>query len=143
MYGAGHGGMEAILVLGMASFNNLVSAVMINSGNLVSSLAEGSDVEAILTQLSPLWSLPAWQFFMGGIERIMAMILHVALSVLVYQAVKEKQKMWMYPIAILLHAAINFVVILVANHGSLVLAEAVTLAGTLGVCVLAKKTSQN
>lgn len=43
MYGAGHGGMEAVLILGMTSFNNLVSAVMINSGHLVSSLAEGSD----------------------------------------------------------------------------------------------------
>ncbi|MGN0158275.1 MAG: YhfC family intramembrane metalloprotease [Brotaphodocola sp.] len=142
MYGAGHGGMEAVLILGMASFNNLISTIMINSGRLVSSLAEGSDVDAILTRLSPLWTLPAWQFFMGGIERIMAMVIHVALSVLVYHSVKEKQNRWLYPAAILLHAGINFSVIVVANHGSLVLAESITLLGTLLVCWIAKKASE-
>lgn len=139
MYGAGHGGMEAVLVLGIASFNNLISAVMLNSGKLVSSLAEGSDVEVILTKLSPLWTLPSWQFFMGGIERLMAIVLHIALSVLVYQSVKNKKDKWCYPAAILLHALINMVVILVANHGSLVLAEVVTLVGTLSVCWFARK----
>lgn len=143
MYGAGHGGMEAVLILGMTSFNNLVSAVMINSGHLVSSLAEGSDVEAIISHLSPLWTLPAWQFFMGGFERIMAITLHIALSVLVYQAVRKKCCLWLYPTAILLHAGINFIVIMAANYGSLILAEGVTLIGTLVVCGFAKRISQD
>ncbi len=142
MYGAGHGGMEAILILGFASFNNLISAVMVNTGNLVSSLAEGSDVDAIIANLSPLWTLPSWQFFMGGIERLMAMSLHIALSVLVYQSVRNKKKLWYYPIAVLLHAMINTVVILAANHGSLLLTEVLNLAGTFLVCRFAVKSDE-
>ena len=33
MYGAGHGGLEAVLILGMASVNNLLYSVMINTGS--------------------------------------------------------------------------------------------------------------
>ena len=35
MYGAGHGGVEAMLLCGVASINNIASAVMINSGTHV------------------------------------------------------------------------------------------------------------
>ena len=34
MYGAGHGGMEAMLLCGVASISNIASAVMINSGTM-------------------------------------------------------------------------------------------------------------
>ena len=137
MYGAGHGGMEAVLVLGIPSINNLVSAVLLNSGKFLSSLADDSNAQQVLERLSPLWTLPAWQFFLGGVERILAICLHVALSLLVYRAVKEKRRWYLYPCAILLHAALNMVVVLIANHGSLVLAELATLAGTVAVGALA------
>ena len=39
MYGAGHGGVEAMLLCGVASINNIASAVMINSGTMSAQLA--------------------------------------------------------------------------------------------------------
>ena len=39
-------------------------------------------------QLSALWTTPAPLFFVSGIERISAIILHIGLSLLIYRAVK-------------------------------------------------------
>ena len=32
MYGAGHGGVEAMLLLGLTSINNIANSTLINSG---------------------------------------------------------------------------------------------------------------
>ena len=46
-------------------------------------------------QLKALWELPAYQFYLGGVERISAIVLQICLSVLVYKAVKtENKKFW-------------------------------------------------
>lgn len=131
MYGAGHGGFEAILLLGVASINNLVNSLLLNSGAFAAVLSEGVDMQQALEAVSPLATLPSWQFFLGGMERLMAMALQIALSLLVFQAVKDRRSRYLYPVAILLHAAVNAVVVVIANHGSLALAETATLAGTL------------
>ena len=41
-----------------------------------------------MSQLSALWTTPAPLFFVSGIERISAIILHIGLSLLIYRAVK-------------------------------------------------------
>ena len=131
MYGAGHGGLEAILLMGLTSINNLVRSVMINSGALVSALPEGADAEQALTTLSPLWTVPAWQFYLGGVERMMAMAIHIALSLLVYQAVRYRKRGYLFFLAILFHFLINMVVVLIADYSSVVMAEVSTLIGTI------------
>lgn len=65
MYGAGHGGLEAVLILGMASVNNLIYSVMINTGSLVSALSENMDSQQVLESLAPLGQLPALAVFSG------------------------------------------------------------------------------
>ena len=44
---------------------------------------------------------------MVGVERLVAICLHIALSVLAFQAVKRPGKRWLYPAAILLHAGMD------------------------------------
>lgn len=139
MFGAGHGGMEAVLILGVPSINNLVSSVLLNSGKFVSSLADDANAQKVMESLAPLGNLPAWQFFLGGIERIIAIGLHIALSLLIYKAVKERSRRWFFPLAILLHAAVDMVAVILANHGQLILTEVVTLAATLIIGFLAWK----
>ncbi len=143
MYGAGHGGMEAVLILGMASFNNIFTSLLLNSGKFMDALAESADVQQMLDAVAPLGTLPAWQFFLGGVERILAIFLHLGLSLLVYQAVRNRGKWYYYPLAILLHMVINAVVIMIANNGNLVLAEGVTFAGTAAVVWFSWQTVWN
>ena len=85
--GMGHGGIEAMLLIGMTYVNNLIYIVMINSGYFDSLIAQtaglGMDIsqlELISTQLSG--ASPAL-FLLAGLERILAMTGHVAMSMLV------------------------------------------------------------
>ena len=90
MYGIGHGGVEAILIGGLSGISNLVSMLMINSGAMQNTLAvlPAESANQTVSLLSALWTTPAPLFFVSGIERISAIILHIGLSLLIYRAVK-------------------------------------------------------
>ena len=137
MYGVGHGGIEAILIVGLASVSNLVTSIMINAGTLEASLGalDQATKEATLTQLSALWTTPSYQFFLSGIERIVAVTLHIALSVLVFQAVKlGKKRYWFLAFAI--HVGVDFATVIAANDLNLVLVEVMLAVLVAGVVVL-------
>lgn len=137
MYGVGHGGIEAILIVGLASVSNLVTSIMINAGTLEASLGalDQATKEATLTQLSALWTTPSYQFFLSGIERIVAVTLHIALSVLVFQAVKlGKKRYWFLAFAI--HVGVDFATVIAANYLNLVLVEVMLAVLVAGVVVL-------
>lgn len=106
MYGVGHGGIEAILVVGLTYFSNLVVALMINSGQIQALLAmsgaNDATYEQAMTQLMTLSAIQPLMFYMAGLERICAIIFHISASYLVYLAVKEKKLCW-YLLAIFLH----------------------------------------
>ena len=95
MYGAGHGGVEAMLLCGVASISNVASAVMINSGTMSAQLATLDAEKAADTAaaLSALWTTPSLTFFAGGVERIIAVVLHLSLSILVFQSIRKKAPM--------------------------------------------------
>lgn len=140
MYGVGHGGIEAMLIVGLTSVNNLLAAVMINNGGIESSLSlmDEATRAATVEQLSALWTLPGYQFFLGGIERIFAIVLQIALSVIVYQAVKQgKKSYWLLAFAV--HAFVDFVTVVAANYLHIVLVEVfvgILAAGAVGLAVL-------
>ena len=112
MYGAGHGGAEAILILGLTSINNLITSIMINSGAIQLSMASLPNElqETTFQQLTVLWQLPAWQFYMGGVERLSAIALQIGFSVLMYTAVKTGQKKYLIG-AYLAHFAADFLMV--------------------------------
>ena len=135
MYGAGHGGIEAIMILGIASINNLTYSVLINTGQ--TALLTGSvppellgQVEAAVTTLK---TTPSWHFLMGGTERIFAIILHLALSVFVWFAVKNKNRRYLFPFAILVHALVDGATVILSDKGVPLYA----LEGVIAVLALA------
>lgn len=106
-HGIGHGCFEALYVMLAAGIQNLVFAIMINAG-LFDGLVEQAAASG--TDVSSLKALPAQLMAMTPVtglvviyERILAIILHVGLSVLVFYSVR-KSKVWMYILAIILHA---------------------------------------
>lgn len=113
MYGAGHGGIEAVLLGGMAGLSNLLTSVMINSGSLEKLLPAGdADIQAVLSQLT---ELPSWQFLLAGMERCSAVVLHIVLSYLVYLGVKNK-KIQFYFLAVGIHFAVDAGVVYAARY---------------------------
>ena len=105
-YGIGHGGVEAILLVGLTMASNLILAVTVSAGGMTD--------PAVLEMAEQLASIPAGMFLWTAFERAGAIILHLALSVLVFAAVREPGKKWLFPAAILIHAAIDFIAV-VAN----------------------------
>ena len=116
MYGAGHGGIEAFLILGMSSMSNLLTAAMINGGLMEKTMTalEPAQQEVTYHQLSVLWTTPAYQFYLAPVERISAIALQIALSILVYSAVKTGRKLHLAA-AFGLHFAVDFLTVVCAS----------------------------
>lgn len=93
--GLGHGGIEAMVITGIAMVNNLAYAAMINSGTFGSILAQSASAGVDVSQLEmisqQLISYPAPMFLLGAFERILAMTAHAAMSMLVCYGVAHKK----------------------------------------------------
>ena len=98
-YGIGHGGIEAFLVAGLTMVSNLIFGLTYTHGGEIPS--------EILPAVEALLAVPAQMFLWSGLERLSAMALHMALSILVFASVRTNRR-WLYPAAILIHGAVDF-----------------------------------
>lgn len=116
MYGAGHGGFEVMFLIGTTMLNNLIYAIMINTNQMYSTMSAlpADQQEELKAVIDSLITMKPYQFFVGYIERIPAVAIHISLSVLVWIAVTQK-KTWMYPLAIVLHALVDGLMVIIAD----------------------------
>lgn len=93
--GLGHGGIEAILLVGITYINNLIYIVMINNGTFDALLAQtaalGVDVSQLELIRTQLISTTPGLFLLGGLERLLTMVCHLAMSALVCYGVAHKK----------------------------------------------------
>ena len=113
-YGIGHGGIEVVAILGITYINYLVYAVMINTGTFQTVvdqlMAQAPDQIGQVDQMvALLTTFSGGKVMLDVVERIFAVMFHVGASVLVFYACREKDKFWLYPFAIVLHTAMDFV----------------------------------
>ena len=130
-YGIGHGGAEAILLVGMTMISNLVLAAMVSSG--------GTTDPVVLEAAAQLASTPAAMFLWAAVERAGAIALHLSLSVLVFAAVRRPGKMWLFPAAILIHAVTNFITVVSNAHLPVAATEIVVLIVAAIVALFARR----
>lgn len=123
-YGAGHGGCEAVLLTGVTMLNNLI-LLHTPPDTLPAEVAEA---------VGGLADIPAGMFLWAGFERVVAVALHVSLSVLVFAAVRSG-KSRLFLLALLLHAAGDFAVV-TANAMLPTAATELMLAAFTGAVVL-------
>ena len=140
MYGAGHGGIEAILTLGLAYMGNIVMSVLINAGqtDMLTATATGEAAEQLKAVLDSLVTTAPWTYLLAIVERALAITTHICLSVLVFFAVKKPDKGWLFPTAILLHAALDGVMVILAAHLPTVAVEGCLAVMVLGLVLLAR-----
>ena len=81
--GLGHGGIEAILITGLAYVSNLVFLVMLQTGGFDALLAQTADPTALLATRDALMNTSWSLFLLAGFERLLAMTCHAAMSMLV------------------------------------------------------------
>lgn len=129
MYGAGHGGIEVLLILVASMISNLMISLSINNGtinDILSSMDEttlGQYTQAI----TALCATPSWYFILSIVERISAFTAQLCMSLLVFKAVKDKQYIYLL-ISFLFHLLLDAVAVLAQYIiGNLIVVELVIL----------------
>ena len=90
-YGIGHGGIEAMLTLGATYATMIVVAFYLRHGNQSAALATmGGSAEALSTYTAALGQLTTGTVLLAMAERAGAMILHLALSLFVFLAARDR-----------------------------------------------------
>ena len=108
-YGIGHGGFESIYI-GVQLLMFPIMGIMINSGmgdQITTGMDEAMKATA-LAQIEGYASLTIPECLLGVFERIPSIVTHIAFSVLVFAAAREKKYVFLYPVAILIHAFVDF-----------------------------------
>lgn len=141
-YGIGHGGIEAILVLGLTAINNIAIAQLVNSGSIetITNGLTGAQLEQVQAQIAAVASFGAANLLLGLAERAIAMTLHISLSVVVFRAVRQRKAGYL-GLAVALHALFDVPAALFqcgVLHSTW-LVEALLLVLCLGCAAYAKK----
>jgi uncharacterized membrane protein YhfC len=113
MMGAGHGGIEAI-ILGVLGLVNIVGLYFISQNQL---LQDMSPEQAALVdqQIQAVLSAPWHGVLLGALERVFALCFHLSASLLVMQVFVRGRFFWLI-LAILWHALINFIAVVAVSQ---------------------------
>jgi len=113
--GLGHGGIEAMVLIGMTYVSNLLYVAMINTGAIEGVIAQteamGVEVAAeVYALVDTLVNGPAYLYLLAGYERILAMIGHVAMTLVVFYFMSKKQTLKGIGICVLYHFVMDSMV---------------------------------
>jgi len=108
MIGAGHGGIEAVL-LGLLAAYALLQALALRGVDLAT-VVPADQLQTARLQLEAYWATPWYGVLLGPVERLFAICLHLSLSVMVLQCFTRRQWLWL-PLAIGWHALLDAVAV--------------------------------
>ena len=129
LVGVGHGGVEALL-LGVLGLLSVISMIALRNVDPATLGLPPDQLEPAMQQMEDFWTAPVYMAFLGLVERVFAITLHLALSVMVLYSVVFRKPVWFW-IALLWHAFVDaLVVYLLPTVGEL------GIEGVVGVCAL-------
>jgi uncharacterized membrane protein YhfC len=117
-YGAGHGGIESMMLVGL----NVLSIGVILLTN-PEALPPG--------QLAPILATPIYLPLVGLYERIMTMIIQIGLSIMVLESIRKSDKRYLIA-AVGLHTMLNFLAVSAVGYGVIV-SEMIVTAFAIGL----------
>jgi uncharacterized membrane protein YhfC len=106
-YGLGHGGLESILIGSLGMAQAFALAMLLNSGQLDATLGRALAPDALASLHAGLERLSVVTAGLSAIERLIALLIQLGLSLLVWRAVETRRPAFL-ALAFLLHAAIDF-----------------------------------
>ena len=113
-HGIGHGGFEALFILGITYIEYFVFAIMLNQGSFVELMIEPVKdtltpevVKQITGIVEQITTFSAATMGVALVDRLIAVLYHIGASIMVFYAVKDKKKWWLYPLSILIHTVID------------------------------------
>ncbi len=114
--GAGHGGAEAMLLVGLTYINNLYLSLAINSGSL-KALSGMLPAESLEKAAHSLVGTPPYTFLLGGVERVFTIALHIALSVLLIYFMMKGRTFLGFVLVTFVHTGVDFTAVLLQARG--------------------------
>lgn len=112
LLGAGHGGVEAI-VLGILVFISYFIMIAMQGIDLTK-IVSGTQLSVAQAQLTAYWSYPWLDSLLGAVERLFTLCVQVSFSVMVLQVFTRKKLYWLF-IAITWHASIDAIAVYAAS----------------------------
>lgn len=113
-HGIGHGGFEALFILGITYIEYFVFAIMLNQGSFVELMIEPVKdtltpevVKQITGIVEQITTFSVATMGVALVDRLIAVLYHIGASIMVFYAVKDKKKWWLYPLSILIHTVID------------------------------------
>ena len=140
MYGAGHGGVEALYIGVITQISNLSLAATVNAGKageLLSTLS-GAQYDAAAQQLRSLCQSESSLFFLAGLERVLAVALHISLSLILFKGLRERRP-GLVALCFVLHFALDAILVLINKAFGMIAAEAFCTVFVLLVVLLTAK----
>ncbi len=112
MMGIGHGGIEAIILVGFGMISYIATALMVNSMGIggiaeMSGITDEANLALLNQQVNGIAAFAISTALVNIVERVLAMTLHISMSVVVMKAATVKGKLWLYPAAIVMHAVFD------------------------------------
>jgi len=124
MLGAGHGGIEAIIV-GLLALLALIQIMTLRGADLAA-VVPADQLDLAKAQIEAFWALPWYAVLLGALERASAIALHLGASVLVLQTFTRKRIRWLFA-AIAWHALLNAVAVYGIQTWGMYITEALIL----------------
>lgn len=124
LFGAGHGGVEALIVAGLAGFSFLTMVGL--RGTDLSAMLPPEQIGPIQEAIDLYWGSPWYESLLPAVERFIALTTHIAMALLVMQAVLSGKTRWVWA-SILLHTLLNFVAVYLSGTTNNTITEAALL----------------
>lgn len=137
MYGAGHGGIEAMLV-GIVAFYAFLQLVVFRRFDpaAISGISDPSQLDALQAVVFAFWGAEWYEQLLGAVERLSVLPIHLAAAVMVFRSVTRRQPLW-YLAAVGWHTLVNLLAVYgVQTWGILPTEGGLFLLGALGVAIV-------
>ncbi len=132
MFGAGHGGGEAIILGGFVLYG-FFQAVALRGTNLAKTLPP-EQVDIVAAQMALYWSMPWYKALLGAVERAGAICFHLSASAMVLQSVRRGGWGWLAG-AVAWHTLFNAATLIVMDRWGVYAAEGTVIVGA-GISLL-------
>ncbi|AEI65153.1 YhfC family intramembrane metalloprotease [Corallococcus macrosporus] len=143
-FGAGHGGLESALLVGGLAVLGLVNVIVLSALDPSTLPLKPEQAAQVVEAKATISALDWWMPLLGAYERLGAMAVHIALSVVVLQRFLRGEVRW-YWFAVAAHASFNALTVVVGKlataawgtrFGALAGEGMVTVAALLSVWVI-------
>jgi uncharacterized membrane protein YhfC len=116
MYGAGHGGIESVVLVGLMVGAAWLNMTVLGAADLTAWGLPAGQVAQLQGQLDTYWGQEWFVPLLAAVERLLAIVFHIGMAVLVLQAVLRLRPLY-WLLAIGLHTAVNAAALLTVEAG--------------------------